>query len=111
MQEEEEQLGCMCISALSSTANPGLLNTVALDSIFAFFQYFCLNPSSTTTDYWNDEIQKRGGVVRQQAGSDEMKPTSEVLSTNLHLASYWNPDNMVREVRQDEDSMTSARFV
>ena len=94
-QEEEERLGCICVSAAPSSSNPALLNYVAMSQVFDFFHYACSDVTHTTEQFWETFLHPQNSPPRNPSDSDNMKTTNEVLVTNLPLSTHWVPDSIV----------------
>lgn len=88
-------MGCICISAVPANRNPGIVNTVAMESIFSFFFKSCSNYNYVSEKYWEECSQSPEMLSRKESNSDEIHTNNEILITNLPLASNWIADSMV----------------
>lgn len=88
-------MGCICISAAPANCNPGIVNTVAMESIFSFFFKACSNYCFVSEKYWEECSQSPELLSRKESNSDEIHTNNEILVTNLPLASNWIADSMV----------------
>ena len=95
--DEEERLGCICISTAPSNTNPGLVNHLAMNSIFSFFTRSCEDYSFTAQTFWDELMKEKGESARARSNSDTVQSSHEVLVTTLPVSSNWVPDAMIEE--------------